>query len=423
MNRLSVPAVTKAKPRGKPYKLADGMGLALLVEPTGAKLWRFRFRYGGKETMLSLGRFPEVSLADARIARDKARAQLREGVNPSTSRRQARIEREVASGNTFAAVAAEWIEANRNRWIPSHVVRVQSSLDRDILPSLGDRPIADISAAEVLAVIRRVEKRDALDQAKRALQRVTAIFALGVSSLRCPVNPARELGGALKKAPKVKHRASLNLDALPDYFERFADLQADSATRAALALLPLTVVRVSELVKAPWSEFDLDAALWIIPTERMKMAREHRVPLSRQAVALLRTIRPNDPKPGALVFPSPSNPKRPLSINAPLIALRRMGYAAGMSKKKKSTMQGEQAQELTLHGWRSTFSTWAYESGYDGNVIEITLAHVDKNAVRAAYNNAQYMEKRRLLLQAWADTIDAQREGAKVIPIRRRKRR
>jgi integrase len=402
---LTLPAVKNAKPRGKPYKLADGMGLSLLVEPTGAKLWRFRFRYGGKESMISFGAWPEVSIADARAQRDDARTKLREGVNPAAARRQARIERVVTSGNTFRAVAADWIEANRNRWIESHVDRVQASLDRDILPALGDRPIADITAAEVLAVVRKIEKRDALDQAKRALQRMTSIFALGVSSLRCPVNPARELGGALKKAPKVKHRASLALDALPKYFERFGELKADPVTRAALALLPLTVVRVSELVNAPWSEFDLDAALWIIPAERMKMAREHRVPLSRQAVEILRTLQAtgND----TLVFPSPSNPKRPLSINAPLVALRRMGYAAG---------------ELTLHGWRSTFSTWAYESGYDGNVIEITLAHVDKNAVRAAYNNATYMDRRRQLLQDWADMLDAKREGAKVIPIRRRKR-
>lgn len=404
---LTLPTVKNAKPRGKPYRLADGMGLSLLVEPTGAKLWRFRFRYGGKESMVSFGAWPEVSIAEARAQRDDARRQLREGINPSAARKQARIEREVASGNTFRAVAKDWIDANRNRWIESHVVRIQRSLDRDILPALGNRPIADITAAEVLAVVRKVEKRDALDQAKRALQRMTSIFALGVSSLRCPANPARELRGALKKAPKVKHRASLALDALPTYFDRFAELKADPVTRAALALLPLTVVRVSELVNAPWTEFDLDAALWIIPAERMKMSREHRVPLSRQAVAVLRQLEALADTSNPLVFPSPSKPRHPLSINSPLVALRRMGYAAG---------------ELTLHGWRSTFSTWAYESGYDGNVIEITLAHVDKNAVRAAYNNATYMDRRRQLLQDWADLLDAKREGAKVIPIRRRKR-
>lgn len=403
---LTLPAVKNAKPRGKPYKLADGMGLSLLVEPTGAKLWRFRFRYGGKESMVSFGAWPEVSIADARAQRDDARRQLREGINPSASRKLARIEREVASGNTFRAVSADWIEANKNQWIESHVVRVKASLDRDILPALGDRPVADITAAEVLAVVRKVEKRDALDQAKRVLQRLTSIFALGVSSLRCPANPARELGGALKRGPKVKHRASLALDALPDYFERFAELTGDPVTKAALALLPLTVVRVSELVNAPWSEFDLDNALWVIPAERMKMAREHRVPLSRQAVAALRALQALTGR-HELVFPSPSKPKRPLSINAPLVALRRMGYAAG---------------ELTLHGWRSTFSTWAYETGYDGNVIEITLAHVDRNQVRAAYNRAQYMDKRRQLLQDWADLLDAKREGAKIIPIRRKRR-
>ncbi|HEU4856918.1 MAG TPA: integrase arm-type DNA-binding domain-containing protein, partial [Rhodanobacteraceae bacterium] len=227
---LTLPKVKNAKPRGKPYKLADGMGLALLVEPTGAKLWRFRFRYGGKESMISFGAWPEVSIAEARAKRDDARAKLREGVNPAAAKRQARIEREVASGNTFRAVAKDWIDANKNQWIESHTKRIQRSLERDILPALGDRPVADITAAEVLAVVRKIEKRDALDQAKRALQRMTSIFALGVSSLRCPVNPARELGGALKKAPKVKHRASLTLDALPQYFEWFAALQADPVT-------------------------------------------------------------------------------------------------------------------------------------------------------------------------------------------------
>lgn len=404
---LTLPKVKNAKPLAKPYKLADGAGMSLLVEPTGAKLWRFRYRYGGRESMISFGAWPEVSIATARALRDEARAKLREGVNPSTARRQARIERVVASGNTFRAVAKDWIEANRNRWLQTHTERVQSSLDRDILPSLGDRPISDITAAEVLAVVRKIEKRDALDQAKRALQRMTSIFALGVSSLRCPVNPARELVGALKKAPKVKHRASLGLDALPTYFERFAKLAADPVTKAAMTLLPLTVVRVSELANAPWSEFDLDNALWIIPAERMKMNREHRVPLSRQAVEALRELQAASDPDNELVFPSPTKPRASLSIAAPLRALHRMGYASG---------------ELTVHGWRSTFSTWAYESGYDGNVIEITLAHVDKNTVRGAYNHATYMDKRRQLLQDWADTLDAKREGAKVIPIRRNRR-
>jgi len=407
MKGLNLPAVKNAKPRAKPYKLADGMGLALLVEPTGAKLWRFRYRYGGKETMLSFGRFPEVSLAEARVQRDKARAQLREGINPSAARRTLKVEREISTRNTFAAIADEWIEQNRNRWIPSHVERVQSSLKRDILPSLGARPIGGITAAEVLAVIRRIEKRDALDQAKRALQRVTAIFALGVSTLRCPANPARELRGALKKAPRIQHRASLKLDQLPEYLTRFESLQADPLTKAALSLGQLTVVRVSELLNARWDEFDLDAALWKIPAERMKMDREHVVPLSTQAVAILRDLGRFTGDAG-LVFKSPAKRGKPLNGNTLLLALRRMGYAAG---------------QLTIHGFRSTFSTWAHESGYDTRVIELALSHVDKNAVRAAYDHSTRLDERRLLLQAWADTIDAQREGAKVIPIRRRKRR
>lgn len=406
MNRLTLPTVRNAKARKAAYKLADGAGLTLLVVPTGMKLWRFRYRYAGKEGMLGFGRWPEVSIAEARQLRDEARTKLRQGVNPSAARREARIAAVVKSRNTFAGVAADWIDANRNEWIPSHVERVQRSLDRDILPALGDRPIAEITAAEVLAVVKRVEKREALDQAKRVLQRLTGIFALGVSTLRCPANPARELRGALKKAPKVTHRASLKLDQLPEYLTRFEALSAEPVTKAALELVMLTVVRVNECVGARWAEIDLDGALWRIPAERMKMTREHLVPLSSQAVALLKRLQPLTGQ-FPLVFPSPSNPRRPLSGNALLVSLRRMGYEAG---------------ELTIHGFRSTFSTWANESGFDFDVIEKTLAHVERSAVRAAYNRAEYVEKRRQLLQAWADTIDAKRAGAQVIPIRRRKR-
>lgn len=400
MNRLTLPAVKNAKPG----KHADGNGLTLLVAPTGAKLWRFRYRYGGKEGMLALGQFPEVSIAEARRLRDEARAKLRNGINPSAAKREARVERIVSARNSFAAVAAEWIEKNRNQWMPSHVVRVESSLERDILPSLGERPISEITAAEILAVLKRVEKRDALEQAKRVLQRITSIFALGVATLRCPSNPARELRGAMKKQPRVKHRASLPLDKLPDYLKRLDKLSADPVTIAALKLVMLTCVRVSELVEAPWAEFDLDAAEWRIPAERMKMHREHVVPLSRQAVAILRDLHKLTGR-HALVFASPSNPKRPLSGNALLMSLRRMGYQTG---------------EVTVHGFRSTFSTWANETGYDFDVIEKTLAHVDRNAVRAAYNSATYVEKRRQLLQDWADLIDAKREGANIIPIHRK---
>lgn len=388
----------------RPGKHADGGGLTLLVKPGGAKLWRFRYRYAGKENMLAFGQFPEVSLAEARQRRDDARAKLRSGIDPSMERRETKVAARVARSQSFRAVADDWVAQNLNRWIPSHVVRVESSLKRDILPSLGERPISEITAAEILAVLKRVEKRDALEQAKRVLQRITGIFALGVATLRCPSNPARELRDAMKKQPRVKHRASLPLDKLPDYLKRLDKLSADPVTLAALKLVMLTCVRVRELVEAPWAEFDLDAAEWRIPAERMKMHREHVVPLSRQAVGILRGLHKLTGR-HALVFASPSNPKRPLSGNALLMSLRRMGYQAG---------------EVTVHGFRSTFSTWANETGYDFDVIEKTLAHVDRNAVRAAYNSATYVEKRRQLLQDWADLIDAKREGANIIPIHRK---
>lgn len=409
MNRLTLPAVKNAKPRASVYKLADGFGLSLLVEPAGAKLWRFRYRFAGKESMISLGAWPEVSIAEARALRDEARAKLRQGVNPSSARREARIAAVARSGNTFAAVAADWIEANRNQWKPSHVERVQSSLDRDILPALGKRPIAEITAGEALAVLKRVEERDALEQATRVLQRMTSVFALGVATLRCPVNPARELRGALKKAPKVQHHPSLKLEAFPDFLKRLQAVGADSAVKAALKLIPLTTVRVSELIGARWSEFAFgkksETSLWTIPGERMKMGREHLVPLSTQAVAALEQLKAESSG-TELLFPGRSDRNSPMSGNALLMALRRMGYKSG---------------QITVHGFRSTFSTWAHESNYDSRVIEMTLAHVDKNAIRDAYNRAQYLDQRRTLLQDWANAIDAQCEGAKVIPIKRKK--
>ncbi|WP_233842186.1 tyrosine-type recombinase/integrase [Dyella sp. 2HG41-7] len=399
---LTLPQIRNSKPQSKPYKKADGLGLTLLVQPDGSKLWRFRYRFAGKEQMLSLGQWPEVSLAEAREARDDARMQLRGGLNPGAVRKQTKAQAKVAAANSFRAVAEEWIELNRGKWRATHVVRVQSQLDRDILPSLGDRPISNISPAEVLAVAKRVEGRDALDQAKRCLQRVASIFALGVRTLRCETNPARELVGVIRTR-KVQHRAALTFDQLPDYLERLENVGAGAETKGALEFLLLTATRSGETRGMRWSEVDMVKDLWRIPGDRTKTGMEHLVPLSRQAKAILERMQPLTGD-GELVFPSPVKKNEPLHANALLAALRRMGYETG---------------DITAHGFRATFSTTLNELGHNPDVIERALAHVPKDKIRAAYHRSQYLEERRVLLQAWADMIDAKRTGANVVPIRR----
>jgi integrase len=400
---LTLPQIKNAKPLSKPYKKADGLGLTLLVQPDGGKFWRFRYRHAGKEQMLSLGQWPQVSLAEARQLRDDARVRLRAGVNPGAVRKQNKAQAAVAAANTFRAVAAEWIELNRGKWREVHIVRVQSQLDRDILPALGDRPIGDISPAEVLAVAKRVEARDAIDQAKRCLQRMTSIFALGVRSLRCETNPARELAGVIKTR-RVQHRPALPFDQLPDYLDRLDKVNAGPETKGAMEMLLLTATRSGEARGMRWDEIDEKAALWRIPAERMKMHSEHLVPLSRQALVILERMRPltgnND-----LVFPSPAKHNEPLHANALLMALRRMGYQTG---------------DITAHGFRATFSTTMNELGHNPDVIERALVHVPKDKIRAAYHRSQYLNERRVLLQTWADMIDAKRDGVNVVPIRRR---
>jgi len=317
-------------------------------------------------------------------------------------RKEVKARAVVAAANTFRALAAEWIEQHREAWGVPHLQRVQSQLDRDILPSLGDRPIMEITPAEVLAMVKRVEGRGSLSMAKRCLDRTTDVFALGVRTLRCPSNPARDLVGVLKTR-KVTHHAALPFDQLPTFYERLEALSAGPELKGAMEMAFLTATRSGEVRGMRWDEIDLNAKapLWRIPAERMKMANEHLVPLSRQAVAILeRMHKPSGD--GALVFPSPSKPKEPLTANALLMALWRMGYAKG---------------EITMHGFRATFSTTLNELGHNPDVIERALAHLPADKVRAAYHRAQYLDERRKLLQGWADMIDGKRSGGGV-PIR-----
>lgn len=399
-------AIKNAKPADRPYKKADGHGLTLLIQPDGKKFWRFRYRFAGKEQMLSFGEFPEVSLKDARDKRDEARAKIKAGTNPGALRKQAKALAVESAENTFRKFANKWLEKYRQAWRASHFTRVKSQLESDILPTIGDRPIADITPDEVLAIAKKIEDRGAYDQARRALQRMTSIFAFAFRSDRFKLNPARDLAGDIKNR-KVKHHAALALDQLPDFLQRLEALKAGEETKAAMEMLILTAARSGEVRGMCWSEIELDAKLWRVPAVRMKMDADHLVPLSSQALAVLERMRPLTGS-GTLVFPSPSRPRTPLTANALLMALRRMGYQTG---------------EITMHGMRATFSTTMNELGWNPDVIERALAHVPGDKVRAAYHRAQYLEERHQLLQAWADLIESKRSGAKVTPIRRKARR
>lgn len=404
---LNVLQITGFGPKERAYKKADGGGLSLLIQPDGGKFWRWRYRYADKEQMLSLGRWPDVSLADARVLREEARAKLRAGVNPAAQRKQIKAQARIAAGNTFRAVAEEWLAIHRATWRVSHLSRVEAQFANDIFPSIGDRPVSDVSPAEVLAIAKRIEKRDALDMARRALQRMTAVFALAVRTLRAETNPARELTGVIR-TKKVQHHPALKLDQMPEFLRRLDAVITYPVTKAALELLVYTASRSGEIRGMRWSEIDFSASLWTVPAARMKMDIDHLVPLSSQALAVLERMRPLTSD-GELVFPSPSKPKQPMTANALLMVLRRMGYTTG---------------EITIHGFRATFSTTMNELGHEPDVIERALAHVAADQIRAAYHRAAYLDERRDLLESWANLVDSKRAGAEnVIPIRRRARR
>ena len=385
------------KPRARLYRVADAGGLCIEVPPTGSKLWRFRYRHNGKARMLSFDAWPAVSLADARERRDDARKLLAQGIDPSAARRAAKD----ADALTFEAIAREWLArqdlasatANKHRWL----------LERHILPVLGAKPIITITAADVLALLQGLESRGLLETAGRARSQVSAVFRHAVATLRAPGDPTVALRGAIK-SPRVTHHAAVTdprklgelLRALHGYGGGFV-------VACALKLAPLVFVRPGELRHAEWNEIDLDAATWSIPAGKMKMREAHIVPLSTQAVAILRELHALTGR-GRYVFPSPRTAQRPMSENAVTAALRSLGY---------------DGDTMTAHGFRTTASTLLHEQGYPSDVIERQLAHKERNAVKDAYNRAQHLPERRKMMQSWSDYLDALRKGGDVVPIRR----
>jgi integrase len=380
--------VKSAKPRTKKYKMFDGDGLYLEVLPTGAKYWRMKYYFARREKVLALGVYPHITLSDARERRAEARKLLAKGIDPGDAKRDAKRAAVLKHRNTFEAVAREWFEKREHEWAPSHTRARRIHLEKHILPKLGKRAIADLTAPDVLEMARVVESSGALETARRVMQMCGQIFMYAIATGRAERNPVPDLRGALK-TPVVEHHSFLKEDELPLYLKKLEAYDGHPQTKLALRFLLLTFVRTNELRAAQWGEINWDKGEWRIPSERMKMRELHIVPLSRQAVTVLRELQTHSGN-RQYIFPNQHNPSTFMSENTMLYALYRMGYHS----------------RTTGHGFRSTASTILNEHGFGPDVIERQLAHSERNNVRAAYNHAQYLPERRKMMQWWADYLD-----------------
>jgi integrase len=398
--RLTDARIRNAKSRERPYKLTDGAGLFLAVQTTGAKCWRYRYRIGGRENLFAIGEYPEISLQEARAARDRARDLVRTGVHPSADRRARRLVVAREAADTFESVANEWVEQNRKDWSSYYLSQVRTVLTNDVFPDVGKLPVKSVRAAHLLAILKRVERRGAPTIAVLIRQWTSAVFRHAVATLRAESDPAAALKGAVTK-PRTKHKRALNQGELPAFLKKVDACRGTPQVQIALQLLLLTFVRPKELREASWSEFDLAAATWEIPAERMKMKTPHIVPLSSQAVVHLRRLQAIDGS-RPLVFPNMRDPRRPMSPTTLNRSLERMGYGGYFS----------------AHGFRATASTHLNSMRWKADAIERQLAHQERNKTRASYNHAEYLGERTSMMQAWADFLDALRAGGSVTAFR-----
>ncbi|HEX2237137.1 MAG TPA: integrase arm-type DNA-binding domain-containing protein [Gammaproteobacteria bacterium] len=398
---LTDSTIRNAKAGAKPITLFDGGGLYLLVTPGGGKWWRFKYRYCGKDKLLSLGTYPAVMLKAARNNRDKMRQQLASGIDPGQMRKAAKLAQH-GGANSFESIACEWFEKFKPGWASSHADKIIRRLERDVFPYLGSRFINSITAPELLTVLRRIESRGALETAHRALQNCGQIFRYAIATGRADRDPSADLRGALPPSRERHHASITDPKAIAELLRAIDGYQGHAVTRCALKLAPLVFVRPGELRQAEWREFDLEAAEWRIPADRMKLRAPHIVPLARQALGILRELELLTGS-GRYVFPSLRTNGRPMSNNTVNAGLRRLGYASN---------------EMTGHGFRSMASTILNELGWNRDAIERQLAHAERDTVRAAYNYAEHLPERRSMMQAWADYLDGLVNGAQVIPLR-----
>lgn len=394
--------VSRAKPQDKPVTLFDGGGLFLLVTPSGGKLWRLKYRIGGKEKLLSLGKYPDISLAEARDRRHEARNKIANDIDPGDvkkAQKAAQTEQET----TFEVVAREWYIKNEPVWVPTHAIMVKSRLEKYVFPEIGNRPISEIKAPEVLKLIQALEARGIIESAYRTKIICGQVFRYAVATGRADGDPTAALKGAMAKR-KVKHHASItNPKEIGPLLRAIDGYQGVFHITCALRLAPLVFVRPGELQKAEWAEFDLETAEWNIPAAKMKMKQPHLVPLSRQALEIIRELRKVTGD-GKYLFPG-RTPARPMSNNTINAALRYMGF-------DKETMTG--------HGFRAMARTILDEVLHvRPDIIEHQLAHAVKDPNGRAYNRTAHLEARREMMQQWADYLDGLKAGAKVLPFPR----
>lgn len=401
---LSDVAIRNAKPRDKAFKLYDSAGLYMEVSPSGGKWWRLKYRLGGKEKRLSLGVYPAIGLAKARKRRDEERALLADHIDPSKHRREQKSAQALNAVNTFEQVAREWFAKAAPGWAPAHAERKNRLFERDIFPLMGQRPIAEITSPDLLNVLRRIEKRGALETARRALVYSGQVFRYAVATGRAILDPSGALRGALTPVQSRHFAAITEPEKLAPILRMFDGYEGTLPVRCALRLMPLVFVRPGELRKAEWSQFDLDAAEWRYAVS--KTNTQHIVPLSRQALEILRELSPLTGQ-GRFVFPSARSGQRPMSDNAILAAMRTMGIGK---------------DEMTGHGFRAAARTILDEVlGVRPDFIEHQLAHAVRDPNGRAYNRTAFLPERHEMMQKWADYLEklkseevAQRAGAQL---------
>ncbi|WP_297838619.1 integrase arm-type DNA-binding domain-containing protein [Pseudomonas sp.] len=397
---LSDTTIRTAKPKEKLYRLSDTNGLCLEVTQNGSKLWRYRYRFSGSAKMLALGSYPAITLARARQLRDEARQLIVDGIDPSQHKKSTK-QAQAVEGVTFKELALEWFAYNSPRWAESTTYKANLYLENDLIPVIGSRPVKSITRPDLVDLVRKVEARGTLNAAGKIRQWLHQIFRYGLAKGVIDVNPATDLSVVAAQAKAARHHPHVTFKELPELLAKADVAKINILTRQAINLLVLTAVRPGELRQAPWSEFDLDAALWTIPAARMKARRPHVVPLPRQAVVILRQLYEVTGR-YSLVFAG-ANPERPMSENTVNKALRQMGY------------EGRQ----TGHGFRHLLSTELNGRGYNKDWIERQLAHGDTDEIRGTYNHAAYVAQRSEMMQAWADSVDAARGGTTVVAIKR----
>ncbi|MHB1926157.1 MAG: tyrosine-type recombinase/integrase [Leptospirillum sp.] len=395
---LTDATIRNAKPGEKARKLTDGDGLYIFMTLTGSRLWRYDYRFDGKRKTLSIGAYPGVTLREAREKRDGIRKMIRAGIDPSQAKK---AQKDSASGaDSFESLAREWFSKFSPTWTPSHGERILRRLERDIFPWIGKRPIAEVKAPELLTVLRRIEERGAVETAHRASQNCGQVFRYAVATGRAERDPTGDLRGAIPPTKQTHHASITDPREIGALLRAIDAYEGGLIVRCALRLAPLVFVRPGELRKAQWSEINWDKSEWVIPAERMKMREKHIVPLSRQSLEILRELQPLTGD-GKYLFPSPRTSDRPMSDNAILSALRRMGYTG---------------DQMTGHGFRSMASTLLNEQGWHRDAIERQLAHAERDSIRAAYNYAEHMPERRRMMQSWADYLGELRKGGEIIP-------